>query len=175
MIRALFIAFAALALAGEAQACVCVDAPIEERLKQADAAVIGRVNGFGSPDPTNPEPIRMMTFDVEQRVKGDVTGHVSGIDKTRIFVRVPLGTDCDVSIETGTTTGLLLTGQPGGIWFASACSIVTAGELVAAGGEPRGGVIKVVLGVLILGIVLTWALRRRARGVRPDLPGAPEP
>jgi hypothetical protein len=162
-------------LAGDAAACVCVDAPVEERLAQADAAVIGRVNGFGSPDPTNPEPIRMMTFDVEQRVKGDVRGQVSGIEETRIFVRVPMGTSCDVTIETGTTTGLLLTRQPGGIWFASACSIVTAGELVAAGGEPRGGAIKVVLGVLILAIVLSWALRRRARGIRPKLPGAPEP
>ena len=56
-------------------------------------------------------------------------------------------------------------------WFASQCSVVTPGELVAAGGEPRGGVIKVVLGVLILGLVLSWALRRKARGTRPSLPG----
>jgi MYXO-CTERM domain-containing protein len=104
-----------------------------------------------------------------------VPGQVDGIDETRIFVRVPTGTDCDVTIETGTTTGLLLTRQPDGMWFASACSIATPGELVAAGGEPRGGAIKVVLGLVILAIVLSWALRRRARGVRPNLPGAPEP
>ena len=58
-------------------------------------------------------------------------------------------------------------------WFASACSLVTPGELVAAGGEPRGGAIKVVIGILILGLVVSWALRRRARGARPSLPGPP--
>jgi hypothetical protein len=163
-----------LAFAGDAYACVCLEATVEERLDQADAAVIGRVNGFGSPDSEKPgEPIRMMTVDVEQRVKGDVEGQVSGIDATRIFVRVPAGTDCDVTIDTGTTTGLLLTLQADGMWFASACSLVTPGELVAAGGEPRGGVIKVVIGVLILALVLSWALRRKARGTRPSLPGAP--
>ena len=92
-----------------------------------------------------------------------------------LFVESPRGTDCDVTIEMETTTGLLLTQQPDGDWFASACSVVTPGELVAAGGEPRGGVIKVVVGVLILALVLSWALRRKARGTRPSLPGAPEP
>ena len=116
-----------------------------------------------------------MTFDVEQRVKGDVPGQVEGIDRTRIFVRVPRGTDCDVTIATGKTTGLLLTRQPTEGWFASACSLVEPGALVAAGGEPRGGAIKVVVGVLILALVLSWALRRKARGARPSLPGAPEP
>ena len=154
---------------------MCIDAPIEERLDQADAAVVGRVHGFGSPGSGGSDPTRTMTFDVEQRVKGDVSGQVEGIDQTRIFVRVPKGTDCDVTLKTGTTTGLLLTRQPDEQWFASACSVVGAGELVAAGGEPRGGVVKVVLGLVILAIVLSWALRRRARGIRPNLPGAPEP
>jgi hypothetical protein len=163
----------ALVFAGDAVACACLSAPIEERLDQADAAVVGRINGFGTTDADR--PISTMTFDVEQRVKGDVPGQVSGIEQTRIFVRVPKGTDCDVTLETGTTTGLLLTRQRDGMWFASACSIVTPGELVAAGGEPRGGVIKVVLGVLILALVLSWALRRKARGTRPRLPGAPGP
>ena len=168
-------AILALVLVEVAYACVCLQATVEERLDQADAAVVGRVDGFGSPDPTGSEPIRVMTFDVEQRVKGDVPGEVQGIDQTRIFVRVPMGTDCDLTIETGKTTGLLLTRQKGKTWFASACSVVEPGALVAAGGEPRGGAIKVVVGVLILALVLSWALRRKARGARPSLPGAPEP
>jgi MYXO-CTERM domain-containing protein len=176
VVTLLAVVVGALAFAGGAFACVCAALPIDERLDQADAAVIGRVNGYGAPDPERPgDPVRVMTFDVEQRVKGDVEGQVSGIDATRIVVRVPQGTDCDITIETGETTGLLLTRQDDGVWFASLCSVVTAGELVAAGGEPRGGVIKVVLGALILGLVLSWALRRRARGTRPSLPGAPEP
>jgi hypothetical protein len=111
-------------------------------------------------------PSRRLTIAVEQRVKGDVGDTV--------IVRSPNGTDCDVEVALDTTTGLLLTRVPDG-WFASLCSIVTPGELVAAGGEPRGGAIKVVIGVVILGLVLTWALRRKARGARPSLPGAPEP
>jgi hypothetical protein len=109
-------------------------------------------------------PSRRLTVVVEQRVKGDLG--------ETVVVRAPSGTDCDVEIELETTTGLLLTRVPDG-WFASACSLVTPGELVAAGGEPRGGAIKVVIGILILGLVLSWALRRRARGARPSLPGSP--
>jgi MYXO-CTERM domain-containing protein len=159
--------FAALVLAGDAFACACVAAPIDERLDDADAAVIGRVASNVPWQLEGGVAARRLTIAVEQRVKGDLGGSV--------FVAVPEGTDCDVEIETGKTTGLLLTRRPDGQWFASQCSVVTPGELVAAGGEPRGGVIKVVLGILILGLVLSWALRRRARGARPSLPGAPEP
>jgi hypothetical protein len=160
-------ALAALVLAGEAYACACLAQPMEERLDDADAAVIGRVTSDVGWELDGGVAARRLTVAVEQRVKGDLG--------ETVFVVVPSGTDCDVEIELEQTTGLLLTRRPDGQWFASQCSVVTPGELVAAGGEPRGGAIKVVLGVLILGIVLSWALRRKARGTRPDLPGAPEP
>jgi len=158
-------ALVALVFAGDAYACVCLEATVEERLDEADAAVIGRIVS-AEVEEVGGAPARRLTIAVEQRVKGDV-------DDT-LVVRTPSGTDCDVDVALDTTTGLLLTRVPDG-WFASLCSIVTPGELVAAGGEPRGGVIKVVIGILILGLVLSWALRRRARGARPSLPGAPEP
>jgi hypothetical protein len=158
---------AVLVSAGDAYACVCLEATVEERLEQADAAVIGRVVSDASYELEGGPSYRRLTISVEQQVKGDFG--------ETVFVVVPSGTDCDVEIEAESTTGLLLTRRPDGEWFASACSIVAPGELVAAGGEPRGGVIKVVIGLLILGIVLSWALRRRARGTRPSLPGAPEP
>jgi hypothetical protein len=144
---------------------VCLEATVEERLEDADAAVIGRVVSDEATE-VNGAPARRLTVAVEQRVKGDLG--------ETLVVRTPSGTDCDVEVPLEETTGLLLTRVPDG-WFASLCSIVTPGELVAAGGEPRGGAIKVVLGVLILGLVLSWALRRKARGARPSLPGAPEP
>jgi hypothetical protein len=146
---------------------VCVAAPIEERLDQADAAVVGRIVSDTAWEFRGGAKARRLTVAVEQQVKGDVP--------ETLTVRAPSGTSCDVTIEPGTTTGLLLTRLAGGNWFVSACSLVTPGELVAAGGEPRGGVIKVVIGVLILALVLSWALRRKARGTRPSLPGAPEP
>jgi hypothetical protein len=158
---------AALVLAGEALACACIAAPIDERLDDSDAAVIGRVTSDVAWELEGGAPARRLTVAVEQRVKGDLG--------ETVFVVVPSGTDCDVDLELEKTTGLLLTRRPDGQWFASLCSVVTPDELVAAGGEPRGGAIKVVIGVVILGLVLSWALRRKARGTRPQLPGAPEP
>ena len=81
----------------------------------------------------------------------------------------------DVAVPRDKTIGLLLTRGAGGVWLASACSVVDPGLLVAEGGQPRGGLIKVALGIVVLALVLLWALRRLRKGARPDLPGAPRP
>jgi hypothetical protein len=104
---------------------------------------------------------------VGQRVKGDV--------ERTLVVRSPSGTDCDVEIPKEKPVGLLLTRAPDGAWLATACSVVDPGELVAEGGEPRGGAIKVVLGIVILVLVLVVAWYRLRKGSRPELPGAPGP
>ena len=123
--------------------------------------------------PTN---ARLMIFQIEQRVKGDVRGEQIGPDDRAIYVRTPLGTDCDVPLPpTRETTGLLLTETVEGDWYATACSFVNPNELVAAGGAPRGGPIKVAIGAVVLALVLFWALRRLRKGARPNLPGAPQP
>lgn len=155
-----------LALAGPAAACVCVDAPMSERLDDADAAVVGRIVGE-RPGELNGAPQTFLTVQVDQRVKGDV--------ERTLEVRSPAGTDCDVEAPRDEAIGLLLTAAPNGGWFATACSVVSPGELVVEGGEPRGGPIKVVVGVVILGLVLLSALRRLRRGTRPNLPGRPRP
>ena len=110
---------------------------------------------------------RILTVEVDQRVKGDV-------DRT-LEVRSPSGSDCDVIVPKDEAVGLLLARATDGAWLASACSVVEPGPLVAEGGEPRGGAIKVAIGVVILGLVVLWALRRLRKGSRPHLPGAPEP
>ena len=58
-------ALAALALAGDAAACVCAAGSMEERLDAADAAVVARLVGSneGSSSPSR----RILTFEVEQR------------------------------------------------------------------------------------------------------------
>ena len=157
-------ALATLVLAGDALACSCIAAPIEERLDDADAAVVGRVVAEREVDVRGVRQ-RLLTFEVDQRVKGDV-------EKT-LEVRTPLDTSCDVTIAKEEVTGLLLTRSPDGVWLANLCSLVDEGQLVAAGGEPRGGAIKVVIGIVILAIAPSCALPRKARGERPDLPGAP--
>jgi hypothetical protein len=158
------VAVAGLGLAGAAYACVCASQPLEQRLEQADAAVVAQlVRTQDSSDP----PRRLLTFEVDQRVKGDVEG--------TLLVRTPALTDCDLDVPRDSQVGLLLTRSPAGDWLGNACSVVDPGQLVAEGGEPRGGPIKVVIGAGILAIVLLWAFRRLRRGARPELPGAPEP
>jgi hypothetical protein len=128
--------------------------------------VVGRVVAE-RPGELNGLPQLYLTVDVEQRVKGDV--------ERTLQVRTPSGTDCDVDVPRDESVGLLLTSAPGGAWLATACSVVNPGQLVVEGGEPRGGPIKVGIGILILILVLLWAVRRLRKGTRPDLPGAPEP
>jgi hypothetical protein len=153
-----------LALAGPAQACVCAALPLSERLDDADAAVVGRVVRERAGEMKG-APQRLLTFEVDQRVKGDV-------EKT-LVVRSPAQTDCDLVVPEDEAVGLLLTRGPDGSWLGTACSVVDAGQLVAAGGAPRGGAIKVVVGLGILALVLLWAVRRLRRGTRPQLPGGP--
>jgi hypothetical protein len=155
------VGFVAIADAG---ACVCVDAPLSERLDDADAAIVGRVVAERTGQ-TRGAPQRLLTVEVDQRVKGDADG--------TIVVRSPSGSDCDLLVVRDASIGLLLTRAPDGDWLGTACSVVGPGQLVAEGGEPRGGVIKVGLGLVILGLVILWALRRLRRGARPELPGAP--
>ncbi len=110
-------------------------------------------------------PLLLLTFEVDQRVKGDV--------EERLVIRSQLRTDCDLAVPRNEAVGLLLARAPDGAWLGTACSVVDPGRLVAAGGAPRGGAIKVVIGLGILAIVLVWALRRMRRGARPQLPGGP--
>ena len=140
---------------------MCAGGPLAERLDRADAAVVGRVVAARERDGQ-----RILTIDVDQRVKGDVPKPVE--------VATPLRTSCDLPDRGAEAIGLLLD-ERGGRFEASLCSLVPPGELVAAGGEPRGGPIKVAIGVVVLLLVLAWSLARLRRGVRPRLPGAPEP
>jgi hypothetical protein len=145
---------------------VCVEASLAHRLDDSDAALIGRVVSEREAE-LNGAPVRYLSVEVDQRVKGDV--------ERVLEVRSPLRSDCDVVVPKDEAIGLLLTRAPDGDWLASACSVVEPGPLVAEGGEPRGGPIKVAIGIVVLGLVLLWALRRLRKGSRPELPGAPEP
>lgn len=157
---------AALALAGDAGACACADLPLEQRLDDADAAVVGRIVAE-RPGEIRGAPQLFLTVEVDQRVKG-------GVERT-LIVRSPSGTDCDVTVPRAKeeAVGLLLTKDSGGAWVATACSVVEPGALVAVGGEPRGGPIKVAIGLGILALVLLLAFVRLRRGSRPQLPGPP--
>jgi hypothetical protein len=145
---------------------VCATEPIAQRLDGSDAALVGRIVDE-RPAQVEGAPVTVLTVEIDQRVKRKL--------ESPLRVRSPRGSDADVDVPMDQTIGLLLTAAPDGAWLASACSVVRPGPLVAAGGEPRGGVIKVGIGIVILILVLLWAVRRLRRGARPDLPGAPRP
>jgi hypothetical protein len=152
-------------LTGDALACACIQATMSDRLDDSDAAVIGHVVATREASRAG-APQKLLTIEVDQSVKGDVA--------KQVVVWTPLRTDCDVPVPPKSRTiGLLLTAGPNGTWLASLCSVVGPAQLAAAGGEPRGGWIKVVVGLAILGLVLLWALRRLRRGARPELPAGP--
>jgi hypothetical protein len=164
LVAAVVVAFA---FAGDALGCVRVDESMSQRLDDSDAAVVGQITSRHETE-VRGAPAMLLTVDVEQRVKGRGLGNP-------IVARSPLHTDCDVALALGKRRGFLLTKAPDGTLLATSSSVVAATPLLAAGGEPRGGVIKVVVGFFILGLVLLWALRRLRRGTRPELPGAPQP
>jgi hypothetical protein len=160
-------ALVSLTSSSDAAACACPNQPLRERLDEADAAVIGRIVNRRETS-LRGAPQTLLTVEVIQRVKGDVG--------REIVVRSPRSTDCDLAVPPSQgedeDTGLLLTRSPdGATWLGSACSVVAPGPLVAEGGEPRGGPIKVVVGLVILALVLAWAFSRLKRGARPELPG----
>jgi hypothetical protein len=164
---AALVAAAALVLATPALACVRVDEPMSKRLDASDEAVVGTIVSR-RPTEIRGAPAALLTIDVEQKIKG---WHVDN----PVVAKSPVHTDCDVRIANGVRRGFLLTKAPDGTLLLNGAGVVAATPLIAAGGEPRGGVIKVVIGFFILGIVLLWALRRLRRGARPELPGAPRP
>ena len=154
----------ALALAGGAHACVCASEPIEDRLARADAAVVGRIVG----------PVGRGRGSRQAAPAGGRRAAGQGRRRTRPRHQLTqLGTDCDLPDRTNASIGLLLTEEPDGTLLGTLCSIASPGPLVVAGGEPRGGTLKVLVGFVLLALVLLWSFRRLKRGARPDLPGAP--
>jgi len=139
---------------------------LPQRLADADAAVVGRVTAVRAGD-LRGLPQRVLTVDVDQNVKGGLPKHV--------VVWSPSGTSCDLTPKLNEDIGLFLTKSPDGRWVATGASIANPGRLVVIAGEPRGSGIKVVVGVVFLGLILLWALSRLRRGVRPELPGSPRP
>jgi hypothetical protein len=156
-----------IAVGADAQTAAC-SAPegvsLTQRLDGADAAVVGRVVAVRSRE-LRGLPQRLLAIDVDQHVKGSLP--------KEIVVWTPSGTACDLRPPLHKAIGLLLTRSPDDRLVATAASRVNPGELVVTGGEPRGGSIKVVVGLVFLLVVVFWALSRRRRGIRPELPGPP--
>ncbi len=61
------------------------------------------------------------------------------------------------------TIGVIAAPEKGGRLVTSSCALVDPGSLMGASDEPKGGPIKVVIGLVLLGLVVWYSLRRLKR------------
>jgi hypothetical protein len=153
----------ALALPGHARALDCPYVPLERRVEGADAAFVGelvsqrQLDGGGT----------ISRFDVRQQVRG------AGGTEVEVRSDAPLTDADDRPLTAGTVVGVLAE-LDGATLTTSSCLLTDPAALLAVSDEPRGGLIKIALGVVFMLLVVGWAILRRRRGTRPELPGAPD-
>ncbi len=159
-VLAVLAVLAAVAPAAPAGAATCPDLPIRDRLDAADVAFVGRVVGR-RPVPTGTGVARYdYRFVVFQEVKGRV-GRAATVRAAAL--RDVNGLELTPASEVD--VGVLAT-RAGGRLVTSTCGLVDAGSLLGVADEPKGGAIKVGIGVVLLGLVLAYSvhrLRRRGR------------
>lgn len=97
----------------------------------------------------------MYRFEVDQEVKGDLGRLVS----VRIPVREANGGQV---IPVDVAAGILMN-RAGGAWFTTRCGITDPGAVLAVVDQPRGNAVKLLIGILVLGAVLTYSIRRAKR------------
>jgi len=100
-------------------------------------------------------PQRLYRFEVDQEVKGDLGRTVS----VRIPVRPANGGQL---VPADVAAGILMSKANGG-WFTTRCGITDPGAVLAEVDQPKGNAVKLVIGVLTLGGVLAYSIRRVRR------------
>ncbi len=145
---------AGLGLPAGAGAYTCPTTSLQERIDQAEIVFVGRSTGF-RPVPGGGVPQRIYTFVVDQQVKGDIGRTVD--------VRIPeRAANGGQRIPEDVAAGVLAS-RVGGGYFTTRCGITDPGAVLAEVDEPRGNAIKLVIGVLVLGAVLAYSIRRMRR------------
>ena len=143
-----------LGLTGTAAAYTCPQTTLQERIDQAEIVFVGRSSGYRAV-PGGGLPQRVYTFVVDQQVKGEVGRTV----EVRVPVRAANGGQ---SIPEDVAAGILAS-RVGDGYFTTRCGITDPGAVLAEVDEPKGDAIKLVIGMLILGAVLAFSVRRVRR------------
>ena len=140
-----------------ATAADCFSQSVKEKLDGAEIAFIGRVK---SVRPVV-EHTGVQRFDygflVDRAVKGELA--------KRVTVRAARLVDIDnqqVTPKINVAIGVLASRVDDRL-VTSTCSLVDPGALMGATDEPKGGTIKVVIGMIILAIVIAYSWRRLKR------------
>ena len=149
----------ALLFTGAAQAYTCPQTPIADRIAAAEVVFVGRSTGF-TPVAGDGIAQRLYRFEVDQEVKGDLGRTVE--------VRIPVKrTNGGQVVPLDVAAGILMN-RAGGGWFTTRCGITDPGVVLAEVDQQKGNPVRLLIGVLILGAVLTYSIRR----VRRRDPGA---
>ena len=167
MVRRLALAAfaAALLLPSAASAASCTTQSVQDKLAGADIAFVGRVVAQRPLQQANGLPQFDYVFTVSHAVKGVPTARVT-VRSARLvdLSGVPLTPTFHEDV------GVLAGRVKGGRLVTSSCGLADAVTLLDASDAPRGGGIKVVIGLLIAGLVILYSVRRvKKRG------GAPRP
>jgi hypothetical protein len=128
--------------------------PIDRRIAEAEAVFVGRSTG-STPVAGAGIPQRLYRFEVDQEVKGDLGRTVD----VRIPVRPSNGGQV---VAEGVAAGILMN-RVGGGWFATRCGITDPGAVLAEVDQQKGNPIRLTIGILILGAVLFYSIRRVRR------------
>ncbi len=142
---------ASLALPAQGWALECPQATIRARIDAADAVFVGTLTG----QRPAPDGERFYRFDVAQAVKGPVGAEIE--------VRSPLLVDAsDRPVGAGVDAGVFALLE-GATFTTDSCGLTDPGALLAEADEPRGGWIKLLVGVAILAAALVYSLVRVSR------------
>jgi hypothetical protein len=160
----LFACAAALLLPSAASAITCRGS-ITDRLHNADVGFVGHLISV-TPVAAN-GGIKQFDyrFAIDKAAKGPL-----GKEAT---VRAAQLVDLDLRPLTAAyhdTVGVIASPGAGGRLVTTSCGLVDAGSLLGAADAPKGGGIKVLIGLVIAGLVVWYSIRRlKKRG------GAPRP
>ena len=152
MQRLVLVALAALVAAPGALALDCPNVPLDERLRAADAAFVGRVVG----ERRGGGEGRVYRLVVDQRVKGPVGREVE------VHAAAPLVDASDRRVLRDEALGVLAD-LAGATLVTESCLLTDPGALLSVSDEPRGNAIKIVIGLVILALVLAYSVRRLRR------------
>jgi hypothetical protein len=130
---------------------------VKQRLDGSQVAFVGRVVAVTPVPGSGGVPFFDYRFRVDHAVKG--------LSAARVTVRAAKLVDIDNQVVTpsNVTIGVLAARRSGGLLVTNSCALVDPASLMGASDEPKGGPIKVAIGIVLLGIVVWYSLRRLKR------------
>jgi hypothetical protein len=151
------VAALATALVPVAGAVDCPRSSVKDKLEGADVAFVGTVLAVEPVAASGGIALSDYRFDVLHGVKGEVGKQAT--------LRAAKLVDLDLQeVTAGSKVAIgVLASRENGRLVTSSCSLVDPGSLLGAADEPKGGAIKVLIGLAIAGIVVLYSVRRLRR------------